>query len=106
MKIKLSDETYRYEIYHTVAIFYGYNEVEVVDNNENFYIKVNPFSIEIVGEGKNFVYNFLEDLPVKTNIRNGIFKFFSEITGVEIPWGTIVGIRPTKKVIILKEQGL
>ncbi|WP_294342445.1 coproporphyrinogen III oxidase [uncultured Clostridium sp.] len=106
MRIKLSEETYRYEIYHTVAIFYGYNEVEVVDSNEDFYIKVNPFSIEIVGEGKNFVYNFLEDIPLKTNIRNGIFKFFSEITKVEIPWGTIVGIRPTKKVILLKEQGL
>ncbi len=35
-----------------------------------------------------------------------LFRMLSDMTGIDVPWGIITGIRPTRKVLPLMEEGL
>lgn len=42
---------------------------------------------------------------VKNELKQLLYRMLSEITGKELPWGTLTGIRPTKIAMQLLEQG-
>ncbi|MGL5822142.1 MAG: coproporphyrinogen III oxidase [Sarcina sp.] len=111
INIKLNDENYRYHIYQMFNIFYTFDDIKI-NNDEKEY----NYEVEI-GEiledansasSKNFinrmrVSNFekeeLYDLPLENTvqaIKRSIFLFLTDVLGKVYPWGTLVGIRPSK----------
>lgn len=42
---------------------------------------------------------------VKNELKKLLYRMLSEVTGKELPWGTLTGIRPTKIAMQLLEQG-
>lgn len=105
VNFKINDEKHRYDIYHIVSLFYDYKQVEIVENDEDYYIEVLEDTIKIISSQGSYSYEFEENLTAVENIKKGIFLFFSKERKIDIPWGTLVGIRPTKKVISLIEEG-
>ncbi len=106
INIKLNDEKYRYHVYQIFNIFYTFDEIKI--NNEN------PFDYEVyIDESKEFkisnnekseIFNFVTDNLVQ-ELKRGIFKFLSNILNREYPWGTLVGIRPSKIALDMLKKG-
>lgn len=106
VKIKINDVKHRYDIYHIVSVFYDYSEVEIVDKEYDFYISVENQEVKILKKsGEEYIYKFLNDLKINENIKRGIYFHFEKECKFSAPWGTVIGIRPTKKVIALMEEG-
>ncbi len=38
---------------------------------------------------------------LKDEVKKAVFLFFSKNTTLELPWGTLIGIRPSKKALEL-----
>lgn len=107
ISIKLNNMNYRYDVYLMVNIFYTSVDVEFVDNNWDFYIDVNEKSVIVKDKEEELhrEYFFESDLTHKENIKKFIFKYFSERSGKVMPWGTLVGIRPSKIALSLINEG-
>lgn len=105
VRIKINNEKFRYDIYHVVSLFFDYNEVEIVDEQDDFFIEVLDNSLKISSCDDLYQYEFEKDLKQSENIKKGIFTYFTKRTKIHIPWGTLVGIRPTKRVLSLMEKG-
>ena len=41
----------------------------------------------------------------KNSLKRTLYRLLSEYTGVELPWGNLTGIRPTKIPMALLEEG-
>ena len=51
-------------------------------------------------------YCHFEDYRLgKNDIKNLVYRLLSEYTGMELPWGTLTGIRPTKLPMEMYEKG-
>lgn len=105
MKIKINNNKFRYDIYHIVSLFFDYSEVEIVEDDSDYSIEVLDDSVKISSSHNVQRHSFEEGLTLSQNIKKGIYLFFKEKNNISIPWGTLVGIRPTKKVISLMEEG-
>lgn len=112
IKIKLNSnkEKERYDVYHIFKLFYGFKEIKFeFGNAEEYDYEVNIFCDRVVikakdGEEKSFYIN--NENPIRHEIRSNIFKYLREETGKELPWGVLIGIRPTKIVLDMIRQGI
>lgn len=104
VKIKLNDLGYRYDIYQIVSLFYPLSEINFVDEGYDFNIEVNKSCISIAYNGKISQFEIDNSFTVKENVKKRIFNYLSSITGRELPWGTLVGIRPSKIALGLLEE--
>ncbi|MBC2581139.1 coproporphyrinogen III oxidase [Clostridium sp. DJ247] len=105
VKIKLNDMNYRYDVYHMVNIFYSFFDIKFVDKDWDFYIEILNEKINILNE-ENKLEIFLDsDLTHKEGIKKAIFEYFTKITKKDMPWGSLIGIRPSKKALLLIEEG-
>ncbi|MCX7884985.1 MAG: coproporphyrinogen dehydrogenase HemZ [Caloramator sp.] len=107
IKVKLNGHDYRYELFQIISLFYNKNEIEFTDEykcsfestadlNELFVeFKIYEDDILTINEKVNITYD-------KKNIKNAIkitaLRALKRYTGSNIPWGILVGIRPTKIV--------
>ena len=92
MIIKISDKSFSYDIHSLVKAFYPYEDVTV----EELEGSGDDFCFEIEGQNGT-VINEGEERPVfKNKIKRQVYIKLSELTGRELPWGTLTGIRPTK----------
>lgn len=61
---------------------------------------------EVHGEvRKQIACSSEERLSVKNDLKIGLYDMLVEITGQELPWGSLTGIRPTKIPMQMLEQG-
>ena len=114
MKIKLTaqNESLYREFETTVRAFYPYlcldkkseNTVDIAISNDK------KVCINAVIEGKNY---FIEEVFVeqkcvseKRFAKRCLYDFLSKITAVNLPYGSLTGIRPTKLLYELEENGL
>lgn len=90
------------------------NDKTNLGNRENISIKENEWNLkicvsekEISIEKENIVKSYIIDINKKINlqIRNYIFLFLEEILKKELPWGTLIGIRPSKIASKLLKAG-
>lgn len=106
VKIKLNDFSYRYDVYHIFKLFYSFIDIQFVDEDFDFSVAILDDRVEILNK-KNEVYNF--NLPKKlkksNEIKGAIFKYLKNRTGKQLPWGVLIGIRPTKIVLEMMNQG-
>ncbi len=103
INIKLNDMSYRYEVYQIFNIYFSSMDIKF-EEPYNYYVNINENSVNCGFEGKVRDYNFHGELTKKENIRMSLFCFLKELTKKEYPWGTLIGIRPSKIALKLMES--
>lgn len=75
----------------------------------NITVKTDRISFSIEKNGFNrtdeFVFNTNDRKLIRNRLKRELYKVFKELTGKNLPWGTLTGIRPTKIPYGLIEQG-
>ena len=105
-KIKLNDLKFRYDVYQIANLFYDSNDIEFIEESYDFYVQINLQSVVCGDELISIQTQVLENSSVKELLKKTVFKYLYEKTGDELPWGTLVGIRPSKIALALINQGL
>lgn len=106
MKVKLNYHKYRYSVFQIINLFYEFaNIIFVEGDNWDINIEISINKIKIISDNGTYEYEFENHLAEKENIRKAIFLHFSNITHKKFPWGTLVGIRPTKIALSLIKKG-
>ena len=92
MKVVVIDkDIYRYDIHSLFKAFYPKEEVKVITSSEGV-------------ESDCDVYHIDVDVS-KNELKRNIYTLLSKETGKELPWGNLTGIRPTRIVMNLMEEG-
>lgn len=60
-----------------------------------FELKIQDFEKGIVNSSSMEV-DFTDRFETKNRIKRMLYGMVKELTGIELPWGTLTGIRPTK----------
>lgn len=91
-------------------------KIEACDESIRFIVSFYYFADNINIEVEDCSGNILIDKRVKTDysdrketkniLKRALYDVLSEITGKELPWGTLSGIRPTKITSALLESGM
>ncbi|KOA21074.1 oxygen-independent coproporphyrinogen-III oxidase-like protein HemZ [Clostridium homopropionicum DSM 5847] len=103
--IKLNDLKYRYDVYHIFKLFY--DNIDFKEESYDFIVDISPKEIKFINEENEIsIYKFQGRLKFKEELRNIIFIYLSSLTHKKLPWGTLIGIRPTKKVHQMMDKGL
>ena len=108
MRIKLNDESYRYETYLMFNIYYGLKELDFVKEDADFNVDIleNKISLSTaLGFYKEQEIKGKERREKKEEIKRFLFKCLEEITKEKHPWGILVGIRPSKIALAKLQQG-
>lgn len=107
IKIYLNDLKYRYDVYQMFNIFYTFKELKFVNEDEerDYDVFISENMVKISEGDNSFSYEFKEGYGFKTELKKGIFKFLSKTLKDEYPWGTLVGIRPSKIALSLIREG-
>ena len=99
----------RYHIYHILTLFYKASEIhflaedEISSPAEIRFEMINDEQLCINFFGAEHVYEVKEDY---LNImRRALFTLLHNKTGKELPWGILIGIRPSKIVRELIDEG-
>ena len=124
IEIIISDKAYENDIYPLVKAFYPNNTVKVLKDNESqnvtdtedvLLIKCNfteeGYTINLSDYQHTMERSKLNDGALtKSQYKNAMKRFLYEIlsehTSRQLPWGILTGIRPTKLVYEMLEQGL
>ena len=97
-----------------VELFSGEGKVECTFFSDGNYVESDGNHVVSDGnhvEEEKFLWEFETDLPEeKKRFKNEFKKFFYQcfcrITGKELPWGNLTGIRPTKIAMGMLEKGM
>ena len=104
VKVNLNDMKYRYDLYQMFNIFYTFDDIEFVEEDEDYKVIITEDKISF--HHKDLEENEeLKGDKKKEVIKKFIFKNLSKITKENYPWGTLVGIRPSKIAFKLLEEG-
>ena len=102
IKIKLNDMKYRYDVYQMFNIYFPLDEIKFLDDGD--------YIVNILEEKIEFKYGeyyneskILEN--IKEDIKKLVFSSLKELTKEEYPWGSLVGIRPSKIALKYLEEG-
>lgn len=104
IRIKLTEHEYRYEVFQILSLFYSKSEIVFSDTECDIESKYNTqhsfveCSITSLGISKRLHVNVQDKKSIKNSIKMTLLKCLEEFTGTSIPWGILVGIRPTKIV--------
>lgn len=110
INISLNDLDYRYDVYHMFNLFYSFTKIEfnkLNDSNYDYQIYITENKITILDKyikEHSFILDPLKQ--IKGEIRKNLFVYLRQETGKELPWGMLLGIRPTKIIIDMLESGL
>lgn len=108
ININLNELAYRYEIYQIVNIFYPFSEINFNTSDScDLSIDVNVSDdLAIIWDGLNKdEFNLKSEFTKKEVIKNHLYLFLSLKTGKSFPWGTLIGIRPSKIALALMNEG-
>lgn len=104
IRIKLTGHEYRYEVFQILSLFYSKSEIVFSDTEcdiESKYTAQHSFvecSVTSLGISKRLHVNVQDKKSIKNSIKMTLLKCLEEFTETAIPWGILVGIRPTKIV--------
>lgn len=106
IKVKLTGHDYRYETYQILSLFYPKDDISFVEEGwdmEVCFDSENLVAICTLSNGEGVLsqkVNIEDDSKknVKNAIKLAILQVLQKHTGISIPWGILVGIRPTKLI--------
>lgn len=111
IKIQVNHEMFAYDMYHITKAFYP----DEMLNQEKDSISSDAVRIEIAsGEGMSHVF-FVEEEELhpftdrkekKQQLNIRLYDYLAQVTKKKVAWGTLTGIRPTKLMMSLYEQGM
>lgn len=105
IKIKLNDEKYRYDVYQMFNIFFTFQDISFVKEGEDFCVSINGDYMELLKDQEILFEGNIKD-GKKEEIKKSIFTALSNLTGEKYPWGTMIGIRPSKRALKLINEGI
>ena len=111
IRIQVNNEMYAYDMYHISKAFFPGAEIEQkldLECTQAVWIMMpdgehaeNQFTIE------EEELNELEERKQKKSYVNlRVYEWLSQVTGKELAWGIMTGVRPTKPMMTLMEQGM
>ena len=103
--IKLNDERYSYDVYQMFNIYYQNLKIEFHEENYEYEIFIYDNEIIIVNDDKSWEFKISKEKHIKEEIRKVIFSYLKEKTSKIFPWGTLIGIRPSKRAMALIKEG-
>lgn len=99
-KVYLNNMKYRYDVYQIVDLFISFNKFSIISDDEDCDYKViinlDSNTVEVESIKSKEIFNMDSKGRIKEEVKKAVFKFFSSETGVNPPWGIMIGIRPTK----------
>ncbi|MDO5038796.1 coproporphyrinogen III oxidase [Clostridium sp.] len=104
INIGLNDLKYRYDVYQMFNLYFPLDEIKFENENE-FDYTVDINKDEVVFKSGNFEEKDKIEENIKDTIKKTIFKGLKSLTGDIYPWGTLVGIRPSKIALKLLNEG-
>jgi coproporphyrinogen dehydrogenase HemZ len=105
INIYLNNLDYRYDVYQMFNLFYTLEEINFVDSIEDIAILIESSQIIIHHGSEEYYYSVAEDINIKETIKLAVFDFLTAKTDQKLPWGTLVGIRPSKISLSLLNKG-
>lgn len=105
IKVKLNNTEFNYDVYQMINLFFLFADIKFVEDNYDFNIEVNETIVKIQTGFENFEYNVDKTYKLKDEVKKAVFLYFSKHTTNELPWGTLIGIRPSKKALELLQEG-
>lgn len=107
IKIMLNDMKYRYDVFLMINLFFRFIEIDFVNEDWDLSINIEKDKLTIVSKDdiENYIYNINQEYKFSEEIKKGLFLYLKEKTNSVLPWGTLVGIRPSKKALDLLENG-
>ncbi|MEW8956671.1 coproporphyrinogen III oxidase [Clostridium sp.] len=103
VKVVLNEEKFRYDIYQIINLYHSFEEIDFTKEDGDYYINIDSHSIEIKGKDLEKTYPISKD--VKSDIKKAVFNYFKSIMDKPLPWGTLVGIRPSKIALSMLKEG-
>ena len=107
INITLNDLKYRYDVYQMFNIFYTFCELKFVNESDewNYKVELREDLLKIASKENSQEVSIDVDGNYKEQLKRGIFSFLSTEIKDEYPWGTLVGIRPSKIALNLLQEG-
>ncbi|SHE83885.1 coproporphyrinogen dehydrogenase HemZ [Caloramator proteoclasticus] len=107
VRVGLIGHNFRYEVFQILNLFYEKEEIEFCQDG---------FEIESILDGEQVLFKIGEIIEkenidgsdiklIKNSLKRTALKALSRYFDKNIPWGILVGIRPTKIVHELKKRG-
>ena len=120
--IKLNKPEFEYDIHSLVKAFFPEENVSVTAEEKHYDepaswmfrmdYREDGIAVEWRKNGEEepagqafIVADFTERKEAKNQLKQGLYQILSGMTGKELPWGTLTGIRPTKIPMKLLEEG-
>ncbi|MBR4670834.1 MAG: coproporphyrinogen dehydrogenase HemZ [Butyrivibrio sp.] len=95
IKVFISEDKYSYDIHSLFKAFFPKEDVKVIPSESGLFED---------STGDEIIYNI--DVNVdKNELKRNVYKLLSKETGKELPWGNLTGIRPTRIVMNLLDEG-
>jgi oxygen-independent coproporphyrinogen-3 oxidase len=113
--VKISQENYEYDVHALVQSFYPGEQIVVLtpqtgaekraelEQNIRLEIQFKQDSVVITTDEKHLVWELGEQY--KAEFKRRFYLFLCDETGKTLPWGDLIGIRPTKIAYGLLEEG-
>lgn len=116
LAIRLNLENYEYDIQALLKSFYPQEPLRVItpagreqelrEGEEEWSIWIEEPEVRMHLAGKDIAWQHEEDEGVfKDCLKRFFYRSLVEITGRELPWGNLTGIRPTKLAYAMLEEG-
>jgi hypothetical protein len=106
IKVKLNNSEFNYDVYQMINLFFSFPDIKFVEENCDFEVEVKEDVVEIRSESESFEYLINKSYKLKEEVKKAVFMYFSKNTTLELPWGTLIGIRPSKKALELLQKGI
>ncbi|ERI90355.1 coproporphyrinogen dehydrogenase HemZ [Clostridiales bacterium oral taxon 876 str. F0540] len=106
IKVNLNKQEFRYDVYQIINLFYNLEEIIFIDENADMDIDVNDEYITIKHQNKSYEFLREKEIKLKEAIKLAVYSFLSSKTNIEFPWGTLIGIRPSKIALNLINKGV
>ncbi|MGI6006971.1 MAG: coproporphyrinogen dehydrogenase HemZ [Ruminococcus sp.] len=121
--IQFSEKDFEYDVYSLVRAFYPSCDIQTVYRGEEGQTGEFDRLLLVDYEDKKIVFTVREGEKVlfqeeillaadadrtqrKNRLKQAVYRGLSRLTGKELPWGTLTGIRPTKIPMQMLEQGM
>ncbi|KOR24126.1 coproporphyrinogen III oxidase [Clostridium sp. L74] len=106
LRVNLNDMKYRYDVYQILNIYYNFYDITFVDKDYDMKIEITDEGMRIKKEDEIIKYDKDSSLVKKEWVKKFLFLYLKLITNKNLPWGTLVGIRPSKIALDLMNKGM
>ncbi|NEZ45645.1 coproporphyrinogen III oxidase [Clostridium niameyense] len=99
LRVNLNDMKYRYGIYQILNTYYNLWNITFEEENYDIKINIEDNFILIEDEEGKHIYDLkkdIEDITYNQWVKKTVFLYLKNKTHKTLPWGTLVGIRPSK----------